>query len=216
MFALLAGFQNFGSMVAGTLGVVLINALGIHTGQSDAVGAGQSGGADGSAGVAPPPPPAPVHAGHAGNTSSALAAAAATTAVANIGAAGEALPPSECDFSMLPYAIVLSHMLLPLLCIPLGYLLLPDARLTDEIKLSDDGVHHVPRAKPPRQTARELLVAQKKAELEGSAGGAPGSAGGTLGARSSGRAGGPERAQVAAAEHAPLVVKRPERSSAGS
>ncbi|KAG8458950.1 hypothetical protein KFE25_004284 [Diacronema lutheri] len=108
MFALLAGFQNFGAMVAGSLGVELIAALGIRTGGADAD----------SADVAP--------------------AGAGT-----------------CDFSRLPHAIVLSHMLLPLLCIPLGYLLLPGARMTDQIRIEDDGVHHVPRAKPAGPPAQQ-------------------------------------------------------------
>lgn len=89
VFALLAGFQNFGSMVAGSLGVCLVNALGIRT--------------------------------HA-----------------PAGAAEGAEAP--CDFRRLPHAIVLSHMLLPLLTVPLAYVLLPDARLIDEISVMGKAV----------------------------------------------------------------------------
>lgn len=135
MFALLAGFQNFGSMVAGSLGVVLIQALGIRAG------------------------PAPDGAHVGGDAASAALAAASDGGV------------PLCDFSNLPYAIVLSHMLLPLLCVPLGYALLPDARLNDKINLDDADA---PRAKP----ADDLPVeAQARAQARGEGAGGRGGRG---------------------------------------
>ena len=181
MFALLAGFQNFGAMVAGSLGVELIAALGIRTGGADAD----------SADVAP--------------------AGAGT-----------------CDFSRLPHAIVLSHMLLPLLCIPLGYLLLPGARMTDQIRIEDDGVHHVPRAKPAGPPAQQPAGARGAAAgagrtdavhprvATGAALAGPGATGQSVGcgARQAGHGGRAGGRGAAAPEREPLLAsKRPTRAS---
>jgi hypothetical protein len=168
MFALLAGFQNFGSMVAGSLGVVLIHVLQIHTGADQldpAAAAAAEAAATAAVAAAPsfaPPPPALAdaltllsgsHHHHHG-----LYAGAPPPMAAAGGADGA--PGASCDFTRLPFAIVLSHMVLPLLSLPLAYLLLPDARLTDEIKLTDDGVHHLPKQRRARrQSASEPPLA---------------------------------------------------------
>mmetsp|Transcript_23089 Transcript_23089/g.53499 ORF Transcript_23089/g.53499 Transcript_23089/m.53499 type:complete len:338 (-) Transcript_23089:118-1131(-) len=145
MFALLAGFQNFGSMVAGSLGVVLIQMLGIVTAADNTAFPSQP------EALSPPPSPPPWHSHHPANSSLpnfVLAANAADQISATA---------SPCDFSKLPYAIFLAHMVLPLLSVPLAYLLLPDARLTDEIRMEDDGVHHLPRKPPLRPLAPVAL-----------------------------------------------------------
>jgi len=90
VFAVLAGFQNFGGMVSGSLGACLIHVLGIRT-------------------AAVPLPTAEGPSRHR---------------------------QAECDFSGLPLGIVLSHMVLPLVTVPLTFLLLPHARLTDTIDVT--------------------------------------------------------------------------------
>eukprot|EP01012_Entosiphon_sulcatum_P065674 TRINITY_DN9465_c0_g1_i1.p1 TRINITY_DN9465_c0_g1~~TRINITY_DN9465_c0_g1_i1.p1 ORF type:complete len:549 (-),score=71.44 TRINITY_DN9465_c0_g1_i1:147-1793(-) len=72
VYAVLAGFQNFGSAVSRTIGLHLLELLNIQT-----------------------------------------------------------LPP--CDFSGLPVALVLGHLVLPLICIPLTFYLVPAAKLKDDI-----------------------------------------------------------------------------------
>jgi BT1 family len=76
VYALLAGFQNYGSNVSRSLGVGLINVLGIKT-------------------------------------------------------------TVPCNFDNLPFAIVLCHVLMPLLTLPLIFVLIPDAVMTE--KLLSDG-----------------------------------------------------------------------------
>jgi hypothetical protein len=70
-YALLAGFQNFGSVVSSQVGVYVIKTVGIKTSEDDG-----------------------------------------------------------CDFEMLPATIAFAHCLLPLLAIPLTFVLIPDKRMT--------------------------------------------------------------------------------------
>lgn len=74
VYALLAGFSNFGSAVASSLGVLGIDVAGIKT-------------------------------------------------------PGEGL----CNFDNLSWLIVFSHVLLPLLTVPLTFVLIPNARMTDDL-----------------------------------------------------------------------------------
>lgn len=43
-----------------------------------------------------------------------------------------------CNFTNLPYMVMLSHMLLPLLCIPLTFVFLPNVRMTDNVDISSE------------------------------------------------------------------------------
>lgn len=72
VYALLASYQNLGANVSRTLGVALIDFLGIKT-------------------------------------------------------------TVPCDFTKLPLAILIAHVLLPLLVFPLVFILIPDAKMTDDI-----------------------------------------------------------------------------------
>ncbi|KNC82139.1 hypothetical protein SARC_05559 [Sphaeroforma arctica JP610] len=72
VYALLAGFQNFGSTVSSSIGVAMMNYFDIRT-------------------------------------------------------------QIPCDFTHLTTLIVISHMVLPLMCIPLTFVLLPDAYMTDTL-----------------------------------------------------------------------------------
>ena len=72
VYALLAGFQNFGHAISRSVGVYFIEAFGIKT-------------------------------------------------------------TAPCDFSNLAYVIMVSHMVLPLLSIPLTFVLLPKERMTDKL-----------------------------------------------------------------------------------
>lgn len=76
VYAILAGFQNFGQNIASALGVWLVRELGIKAGAKDDV--------------------------------------------------------DDCDFSRLDSAIVIGHMLLPLLVLPLTSCLIPDVKMNDE------------------------------------------------------------------------------------
>lgn len=83
VYAVLAGFSNFGQSVSGVLGVRMAEMLGIET----------AGAAEGEA----------VASGDGG-----------------------------CNFSALPAAIVLSHMVLPMLVLPLTFFMVPEARMDEE------------------------------------------------------------------------------------
>jgi len=72
VYALLAGFSNFGSNVSRALGVALIKAFGVRT-------------------------------------------------------------TVPCDFTRLPELLVLTHVFMPLLTVPLVWVLIPDARMTDNL-----------------------------------------------------------------------------------
>merc|ERR1740117_2879218 len=74
VYALLAGFQNFGQSIAQSLGLALSDILGIH-----------------------------------------------------------AVEGGPCNFDNLPWAIGISHIILPLLVIPFTFILIPDARTTDNL-----------------------------------------------------------------------------------
>mmetsp|Transcript_94667 Transcript_94667/g.181849 ORF Transcript_94667/g.181849 Transcript_94667/m.181849 type:complete len:575 (-) Transcript_94667:2-1726(-) len=76
VYAILAGFQNFGAQIAQALGVWLVRELGIKAGEG----------------------------GNAG----------------------------ECDFSNLGTAIVIGHMVIPILILPLTNCLIPDVKMNDE------------------------------------------------------------------------------------
>ena len=43
----------------------------------------------------------------------------------------------DCDFSALPQLLFLCHMFLPLLTIPLTWVLIPDIKMTDPIDVGD-------------------------------------------------------------------------------
>jgi BT1 family len=76
VYALLAGFQNYGSNVSRSLGVGVINVLGIKT-------------------------------------------------------------TAPCNFINLPMAIVLCHIVMPLLTLPLIFILIPDALMTEKLLLDE-------------------------------------------------------------------------------
>jgi len=76
VYAILAGFQNFGGIVSSVVGVWLTRQLGIQA------GTGKGG--------------------------------------------------KDCDFSRLSIGIVIAHVLLPIACIPLTFVLVPDWRMDDE------------------------------------------------------------------------------------
>lgn len=78
VYALLASYQNLGSNVSRTLGVALIDFLGIKT-------------------------------------------------------------TAPCDFTNLPKAIFIAHVLLPLLVFPLVFILIPDAKMTDDLLGQEGG-----------------------------------------------------------------------------
>ncbi|CAE8627770.1 unnamed protein product [Polarella glacialis] len=82
VFAILAGFTNFGAGVSRVIGAWLAEELGIHS----------SGAARGPHGA-----------------------------------------EASCDFSALPWALVLCHMLLPLLVLPLTWWMVPCVRMDDEL-----------------------------------------------------------------------------------
>lgn len=82
VYAILAGFQNFGCSVSSVLGVWLTQSLGVET----------SGAAD---------------------------------------------PLGSCDFSNLGTAIAVAHLALPLLSVPLTFLLVPAVRMDDDLAFSD-------------------------------------------------------------------------------
>ena len=53
-----------------------------------------------------------------------------------------------CDFTNLSYLLILCHMWMPLLCVPLTYLLLPAERLVENIKGAGVGAPEAtPRAR---------------------------------------------------------------------
>jgi hypothetical protein len=62
----------------------------------------------------------------------------------------EANPDTNvCNFDKLPQLVAISHILCPLLVIPLTFILIPDLRMTDNIDLTGDGSlemkHKTPR-----------------------------------------------------------------------
>jgi len=81
IYALLAGFQNFGQNVAASIGIYMIKAFQIRTSEEDG---------------------------------------------------------AECNFKNLSIMVVVCHFALPLLAIPLTFVLIPNAKLTDEIEVKDD------------------------------------------------------------------------------
>ena len=46
--------------------------------------------------------------------------------------------PCDCDFQNLPALLFICHMFLPLLTIPLTWVLIPDIKMTDPIELGDE------------------------------------------------------------------------------
>ena len=47
--------------------------------------------------------------------------------------------PQICDFENLSWLIVVCHFFLPLLAIPLTFVLIPDAKLTDSLTVDENG-----------------------------------------------------------------------------
>jgi len=106
MYALLAGFQNFGDTVSRSIGVVIIDMAGMHTTVTD---------------------------GH------------------------------ECNFDSLSTLVIVCHMAVPLLLIPLTFLLIPDAYLTDDLFEKQEGLkvtEDISLADPDKQS---LLVSDGSA-----------------------------------------------------
>ena len=110
IYALLAGYQNFGQQVSRTIGVVLISSrkYGVRTDM------------DGG----------------------------------------------ECDFDNLPRLIAVCHMLLPLITVPLTFVLIPRARL-DERLLADPETSLARFGKVMPIDYKRVLQARARAELEG-------------------------------------------------
>lgn len=104
VYAVLAGFSNFGNSVSGVLGALMAEAVGIDS----------SGAARNREGEEP-------------------------------------LLQGSCDFSGLAGAVVVSHMILPLLVLPLTSFMVPDARMDDEDAFSLNSpppAFHSPAASP--------------------------------------------------------------------
>lgn len=71
-----------------------------------------------------------------------------------------------CDFERLPFAIAIAHLVLPLLVFPLVFVLIPRARMTDDLFEGVDEENNLEFARVPSEEPAEREIAEDELEQE--------------------------------------------------